>query len=360
MQVFAADDRTGDGAIFTLAVLEEAHRHPSLRLYRTWHGKMDKRGGQILSISTAGEPGGEYETTKGEFIARATDLEREGRHTVARGPGFVLHRHALDLADDIHDLKLVKQANPFEGITLKSLKSKHDSPARLDAHWARFTCGVAVRLAGSAISAAEWDQLERGVIPEGEPVWVGADFGWKWDTTAITPLWLPTPERWVFGKPAVIVPPRDGTSTSSRAIKAAFEAIHRRNPIHTVVMDENAGGAQMAEWIRDELDAQVVAYGQTDKPQALAFDRFTEGVREGSIEHPHDETFTLHVLNAIARGCLGDRYKFDKPRNRSTVHTGYDLQVIDALSAASAVLAAATGTETSESFDIEDMRMVTL
>src|SRR5881628_1298529 len=43
IQVYAADDRTGDGVIPSLAILEELHRHPSLMLYRTWYGKLPKR-----------------------------------------------------------------------------------------------------------------------------------------------------------------------------------------------------------------------------------------------------------------------------------------------------------------------------
>ena len=60
IQVFAADDRTGDGVIPTLGILDELHRHRDLALYRTWAGKLTKRGGQIVAISTAGEPGSEF------------------------------------------------------------------------------------------------------------------------------------------------------------------------------------------------------------------------------------------------------------------------------------------------------------
>ena len=56
-EVHAADDRTGDGTIPTLALLDELHRHRNLDLYETWRGKLDKRGGQLVAISTAGEPG---------------------------------------------------------------------------------------------------------------------------------------------------------------------------------------------------------------------------------------------------------------------------------------------------------------
>jgi phage terminase large subunit-like protein len=74
IQVYAADDRTADGVIPTLAILDELHRHRDLRLYRTWRGKLDKRGGQIVAISTAGEPGSEFEETRDQIRRHATDI----------------------------------------------------------------------------------------------------------------------------------------------------------------------------------------------------------------------------------------------------------------------------------------------
>src|SRR5207249_11002872 len=61
IQIFAADDRTGDGVIPDLAFAEELHRQRDMRLYRTWRGKLEKKGGQIVAISTSGEPGSEFE-----------------------------------------------------------------------------------------------------------------------------------------------------------------------------------------------------------------------------------------------------------------------------------------------------------
>jgi hypothetical protein len=62
MQVMAADDRSGDGIIpGGIAILDELHRHKDLALYRTWMGKLVKRGAQLVVISTAGEVGSEFE-----------------------------------------------------------------------------------------------------------------------------------------------------------------------------------------------------------------------------------------------------------------------------------------------------------
>lgn len=363
IQVFAADDRTGDGVIFTLALLEELHRHPDLRLYRTWQGKLIKRGGQMAAISTAGEPGSEYENLKGGIL-KVADVRRRKCHTVARTPELVLHQYALRPGDDIHDLDLVKQANPFSGVTPVALKRKHDSPTRLDAHWARFTCGVPMRTEGSAVGPEEWRGLPKTEIPAGEPIWAGADLGWKWDTTAIEPLWLPDPHRRVLGVPEIIVPPRDGTATPPAAIRDAFRRIHARNPIHTVVLDPNAGGEQLAEWLEspDGIGARVIAYSQSNEPQAVAFEYFMESIRNGWLEHAHDEGLTRHVLNAIAKPVLGgDRHRFDRPRSTRQAK-GQDQRVIDALTAASNVLAVAVADdgEPTRKFNVDDYRIVQL
>ena len=350
IQVFAADDKTGDGIIPSLALVEELHRHADLRLYRTWRGKLEKRGGQLVTISTAGEPGAEYETVKAEILkaaaARGT-VEREGAHTTARTPDFVLHQHALREGDDVHDLDLVKQANPFSGVTIEGLRRKHDSPTFTLEHWARFSAGVPMRGERAAIAAHEWNALPRLEIEEGERVAVGADFGWMWDTTALVPFLKASAADLRLGPPEVIVPPRDGTSTDPEEIREAFRRIHARTPIDTVVMDESQGGAQMAEFITGELRAEVIPYPSTNAPQAEAFERFMEAIREGWLSHPHDETFTAHVLNAVSRPTLGDRRRFDRPK-ATRAAKGQDQRVVDALIAASIVLATITAMPSGE------------
>jgi hypothetical protein len=344
IQVYAADDRTGDGVIFTLALLEELHRHPDLRLYRTWHGKIEKRGGQVVAISTAGEPGGEYENVKSSVLKRGK-LTRRGCHTVARTKELVLHQHALEAGDDVHDLRKVKQANPFSGVTVAGLKRKHDSPTMLESHWARFVCGIPTRGDHAAITATEWAGLDQSEIPPGEPVAAGVDLGWKWDTTAITPLWMPELTRRVIGHPEIVVPPRDGTSTPPEEIRARRARVNKRNRVHTWVVEDAAGAEQFVEWLESPdgfPDARVVLWGTGNQPQSLAFDRWMESVREGWLEHPHDELLTQHVLNAIAKPAGPDRYRFDRPRT-TRQGRGQDQRVIDALSAGSAVLACMVG-----------------
>jgi phage terminase large subunit-like protein len=173
-------------------------------------------------------------------------------------------------------------------------------------------------------------------IPEGEPVDVGADFGWKHDTTAIVPLWAPEPERMLFGEPRILTPPRDGTILPPNEVKAAFREIHKRNPIRRAIIDPDRA-AEIAVWLEDELGVEVVEYLQTHQPMVLAYERWMESMRNRRIRHPQHAEFSEHVLNAIAKTLPDGRSRFDRP-STSRAQAGQRRRVIDALVAACIVL----------------------
>jgi phage terminase large subunit-like protein len=353
VRVLASDSDTADGVIPTLAIVDELHRHKDKgAMYGVFHDGLGPRNGQIVTISTAGE---DEDSVLGALrrSAREHEKHREGAYRYARSDDFAMHEWALDPTDDRDDLDLVALANPAPWQDVEALRKRKDSPSMTPARWARFACGVWMRSEDTAITAEEWHARatdER--IPEGEPVWVGADFGWKWDTTAVVPLWMPEPDKRLFGVPEIVVPPRDGSSTLPEDVQAAFLRVHERNPIHTVVMDENAGGAQMAGWLEDTLGAQVVAYAQSHAPMALAYERWMEAMREGWLWQPGDPEFTRHVLNAVAKTLPGGQARFDRPA-RSRSASKQDVRVWDALTAASIVHSYAVENSRSRPFVFE-------
>jgi len=372
LNVRPASADTNDGAIFTLAVLEELHRQPGLELYRTWEGKLDKLDGQLLIISTAGAPGGEYEQQKAEVIR---DCERDGEVvrkralTIARKRGYELRVHGLQPTDDLDDIDLVKEANPLRARTRKQLANKRAKPSYNRRHWARLTCGVAQHGENAAISELEWNGLEQGDLEPGVSALAGLDLGWKHDTTAITPFRLESFERRVFGTPTILTPPRDGTQLSfEHQLKPALRAVHARNPLERIAMDMNAGGQVVAEWIEKTpcectaddpetdcsrlcgctdathhhrcdgggLGVDVVDVSTSNVVQSAVHDVFMAAIRDRRIVHPHDPEFTRHVLNAVAKACGHDRSRFD--RDSTSRHADMqDGRVIDALIAASGV-----------------------
>jgi len=336
IQVFAADDKTGDGIIPTDAFLDELHRHLSLRLYRTWRGKLMKRGGQMATISTAGEPGGEFEETRERIRQETPVLERRRGYLHCRSDLISLHEYAVPGDADVSDMEVVKLANPFAGITVEKLADKFASPTMTHEHWRRFVCNLPTRSENAAIQEAEWHEATSDeAIQAGEAVWVGLDVAWKWDTTAAVPLWVRDAEFRLFGPAKVLTPPRDGTSLDPHLVEAALVQIHARNPIHTVVMDLSRA-EQLGSWIESELGAVVVDRGQGNAEASQDYARFMEALREGWLFHAGDAEFRRHALNAVARVLPQGDARFDRP-SQTRQGGDQDRRVIDALTAAAMV-----------------------
>ena len=342
IQVYSADAGGGDGVIYNLALIDEVHRHRSLELFRTWRGKSQKRpGGQFVSISTAGEPGGEFEDLRQRARTEAPEIVVTDRHTRAASPEMVLHDWSLRPDDDVEDLELVKRANPLSSVTVESLAAKRASPSMTVAHWRRFSCNVATRADEAAVGEAEWMAAAVEFEPEpGQSCDVGIDVGWKKDATAIVPLFT-TDGGYVLGSPTILNPPRDGSSLRPEQIYEALEALHARNPIAQAVFDPSAGGELIAAWLEDTLGVRVVEHSQKAEAMAVAAERFLEGLRAGTLRHIGDPDLTRHVLNGVEKELPGGKIRFVRP-HESRSSTGLNpLREIDALIAAAMVVSVA-------------------
>lgn len=335
IQVRAADDRTGDGIIPTLCIIDELHRHRDLKLYNTWRGKLKKRDGQMLVISTAGEPGSEFETLREAIRQHSPEVFRGETFTRAVGKSVVLHEWAVPEDGDVDDLGLVASANPFSALTVDALREKRESEDFNPGHWRRFVCNLPTRSEFAAIQEREWAAaaVDAEEWPLGELVWLGLDVAWKWDTTAAVPLWVRDPEYRLFGPCKVLTPPRDGNSLDPNKVERALIELHERNPFHTVVMDTSRA-EQLAEWISTEFGVAVIDRQQTNSLAVQDYERFMEALRKGWLRHTGDPMLTRHVLNAIARVLPHGDARFDRP-SQSRKGAEQDLRVIDALTAAS-------------------------
>lgn len=181
IQVISSEAGGEDGAIPTLALVDELHRHRDGELYGVLRDGLGPKSGQMITISTAGwnedSPLGKLRTAG---YAMPT-FERKGTYNHARSANgdFVLHEWCLQNTDDLGDLKLVKRANPAPWHTLRTLRSRHDSPTTTPAQWARFACGVWTFGEEPWIEAATWDALgvDIGGVADGEQVWAAVDGG---------------------------------------------------------------------------------------------------------------------------------------------------------------------------------------
>ena len=358
IQVFAADDRTGDGVIPTLGALDELHRHRDLGLYRTWSGKILKRGGQVVTISTRGEPGSDFEQTLARIKAQASEVTRVGAYARYRAGRVALHEWAVQEGENVEDIAVVKAANPFSGVTTEALREKLASPTMTMAYWKRFVCNLPTRGDAAAIQEAEWNAAKAPEpIPVGESIWLGLDVAWKWDTTAAVPLWSPDPAHRQLGPASIIEPPRDGTSTNPQLLKNALTEINARNPIHTVVMDTSRA-EDIAFWIESELGVPVIDWPQANTVAAREYDRFMEGLRGGQLTHAGDIGLQVHALNAIAYMLPGGDTKFDRA-SQTRISAEQNRRVIDALKAAAMVNCAVVDNQASQvpAADVEFMTL---
>lgn len=359
LKVYAADVETADGVIPTLALLDEGHRHKDLGLYRTWTGKLNKRDGQIIMISTAGVPGHDFEVTRDKMRRGGRTKRRRGEcYLRSASATAVLHEYAVPNVDRAKDIGCVKEANPLTTVTKRHLRAKyHRDSLDYGDDWLRKTCNIPARSSKAGIADADWERAyteER--IPEGVPVIVGIDFAFQWDTTAVVPLWIREPTFRLIDRVRIITPPRDGTMLHPDVIKSAVMEIHERNPIVAAVVDKTKAQDTVV-WLSDSPEGPrciVVDRTQTGKHAVEDYAAFTQALRGGrpadeklSEDSPdpwirwtgNPETddnvrmFNEHVMNAIARKIPGDRYVFDRPSvSRSAPQQ--DVRVIDGLVAA--------------------------
>lgn len=216
IRVLAADAATADGVIPTLALVDELHRHPSGELYGILADGLGPRGGQMITISTAGW---DEESPLGLLRKKAYGLPsfiREGAYSyaVSSDGTFEFHEWCLDPGADLSDMYLVKEANPAPWHTVKALTRRHNSPAMTPARWARFGCGVWTFGEMPWLEASEWDVLAvdiGGAVP-GDEVCVHVSFSGESGAIAL-------------------VSPRDGGAvavTAEIAEKTSLGQIERR------------------------------------------------------------------------------------------------------------------------------------
>jgi phage terminase large subunit-like protein len=337
IQVFAADDRTGDGIIpGGLAIVEELHRHRDLRLYRTWRGKLGKRNAQMAGISTAGEPGGEFEDVRDRMKRAAAKIVRDGCRVRAESDEAVIHDYAVPSLKQAEDMDVVAAANPLSQNTADVMRRKRQSPTMTRDHWLRFACNIATITGGSAIQAEDWDRLLDSEIEIPPATWLTqwVDLGWRIDTTAMGVLAWESPERRLVTGVKVFHPPVDESVVVAGILRNQIDYDADR-----VVLDPSAGAEQMVQLLekgnhplqtddalRAEYDLpaleevhvgilEFIAHSQDNAPMSQAAARLDEAIRNGWLRHDGDRDLRAHVLNAVTKSLGDAKWRFDRPAN---------------------------------------------
>jgi len=301
IQIFAADDRTGDGIIPTLGIIDEPHRQHDLSLYRTWAGKLLKREGQIVAISTRGEPGSDFEETLQRIKEQATATKRRGSFTRYASPRVILHEWALPETADPEDMRAVKRANPFSGITVATLREKRASPTMTPNHWLRFVCNRPQRDTESwrgANGDSIWQRLtEPYELQPGVPTYAGVDIALKHDTSAVVlvqkrddgryhatcRIWTPSDER-----------PVDVTDVMQHLRKTAQE-------LELVAVSYDPRFFDVSAKMLEDEGLPMFEVPQSVERMTTAIGFLYTAIMGGQLTHDGDLAFTRQVLNAIPR-----------------------------------------------------------
>ena len=302
IQVFAADDRTGDGIIPTLALLEELHRHRSLNLYRTWRGKIEKRNGQLVAISTAGEPDGEFEEVRRKMREGATSSVTKGAHLRAATKDYVLHEYSVPEDRSPDNFRDVKKANPLKAITIGQLRRKYESPSMTPWHWRRFVCGMPAGMNEQPIKPEEWDRLrvDIGQIEDGDEVILAPSVGHNAAIAIVAAR-----EDRVACRVQVLTD--DGGSMLVKTEQAIIELCQR----YDVAAIHHPLGAfiRSADLLAGEGLPMVEAPHSVPR-LAAASGTFNRMLRSGLLMHDGDPVLRSHVLAATLKtNEAGERYE---------------------------------------------------
>lgn len=368
IRVHAADVDTGDGIIpYPIAFVDEAHRHPDMGLYRMWKGKLNKRKAQIALISTAGEPGGEFEEYRDSIRDKAVDRVINGAHVHSEGRNgrMVMNEWVVQNVEDVSNPEKVKEANPLSTITVEELQEDFEAPTTDLGDYRRLKCNISTRNSQAAVNEIEWQGMYVNVeIPHGEHIDLGCDVAWKLDTFAIQPLWthMATPlgddyeddeddERneeegdelaalfrktfRLLSSPQILVPPRDGSTIHPDTVKVAFESFMTDWVVDAVVMDMQRA-EDIAAWLEDDCNVVVIDRGQGNSDAGEDYEAWMRGMRNGTLRHNGHSGLRSHVMNAIARALPGNKRRFDRP-SQSRAKRKQDRRVIDCLTAAAMV-----------------------
>jgi hypothetical protein len=334
LEVFAHDPKTGDGVIpYPFALLDELHRHPDMRLWELWAGKLRKRDAQIIGISTAGEPETPFENMRDQIRLRAVDRKRTGAHLRAASDGEILHEWMVAKDEDCSDMNAVKAANPLSTITVETLGQDYALVSNLG-DWKRLKCNRPTRAVETAISDKEFDDFEvDDEIPANGEADVALDVAWKWDTTGMCALWR-GPNYRLLDRHRILTPPRDGSSMHPDQLKAALFEIVEGIQVRSVVMDMHRA-EDIAAWIEEEMGITVIdhVHGKTST-HVRDYEAFMDGMRNGTLKTSRHQGFRAHALNAIARRLPGGDYRFDRPNASRGSARAQDRRVIDCLTAA--------------------------
>lgn len=355
IKVLASDQSKGGGKRHSynpsLALIDELHAHDNDSLYTALRSATFKRGGLVITISTAGHdeensPLGikraqvyAYEHTGGrirrELVinSRGTPVKsKAGRLTLVESPSgnTCMLEWACKPDDDLDDMAVVKLANPASFVTIAGLEDGHETLE--EAVFARYRANVWAQASDAVIKEAIWDALDDGSkIPAGKPRWVIVDYARKSDGCAVVELWRDL-ERKVVVPHAHIWARRQ--TKAGRPQPAAHTLIDeptiRQSLVREHIRTIRDDGAEVLGVIYDphlfdpeELSDEgflMIEFPQSPARLVPASKVLFDTVHDKGIRHDGDKVLRSHVISGAAKSVSGgEGWRFSKAASKKLV-----------------------------------------
>jgi len=346
----------------SLALIDELHAHDNDSLYTALRSATFKRGGLVITISTAGHDEEtsvlgmkrskmyDYEETGGsvrrELVINSRGLpvrHEDGRLTIIEAPSgnTCMLEWACNSDDDLDDMEVVKLANPASFVTIAGLEDGHETlePSTFQ----RYRANVWAQAADAIVKAKVWDDLNDGsTIPAGVGRWVIVDYAQKSDGCAVTQLYLDEDRDEETG--SVLVPE---THVWARRIKVAG----RPQPAaHTLIDEETIRQSLVRQHIRDIRDTKgevlgviydphlfdpeeledegflMIEFPQKLSRQIPASKKLFDTINERKWRHNGDIVLRSHVTSAGAINA-GEGWRFSKAKSKKLIDACITLQM---------------------------------
>jgi Phage Terminase len=306
LRVLSADVNTADGTVPSLAVCDELHRHRSGELYAVLRDGLDKRGGKMLTISTAGIRG---ESPLWDLRERALALpsaRREDCYVTARSDdgSFALAEWSLADGMDPDDMEAVKRANPLGIHTLATLGERHNSPSTIPSEWKRFACNMWIDRAEVAqvIDPGAWLALTDANARPLAPVCLAVDATMDRSAAAIGIAG--------FIDEAGELPVVDVVEHGSGIGWALERVVGLSETLETVGVIVDGGGPAATLIPRlQEFGLEVIE--PSTREVAVASTSFADAVTGGTLRHRGSAPLTASVGGAVKR-TLAQSWSFDR------------------------------------------------
>ena len=343
----------------TLIVVEELHRHidngAAVSVLISKSIKAAARGATVKCIigTTAGtnrdsylgrlealvldEENGavvEKDRRPGEYYTRAVDPDQETvAHIWAVPEEITPPPLSVTGGPELDEyLAHVVKASPASWVTVRGLRRVWKALGRL-LRWQflRQNANQWVTAGVGAVDRGQWwaCHVEGLTIPSGSgvEVVVGLDRSYKWDHTAIVPVWVPPNGKVRVAGSVILDPQVGGQARKTRDVGTILEVMRERWPDMVVAFDRAQGGGDVADDLEKDHGLTIVDHDQ-GKQFEFACMKAAEYVENQKMEHDGDPTLTEHVLATVAKMVAGGkRWRGEKSDEESRID-GFDAWVM--------------------------------